>query len=108
MKYLRRTAEETQKKRRILEELNVTLLEDKLCTYRQRWFQRVRRMEDNRLPEQLLNYHPKGRRSGTHVSFRNRLRIAADHLANRCGPQFEKHWYTAQALPYHVESLHNK
>jgi hypothetical protein len=34
----------------------------KLCTYRHKWFQHVHRMEDNRLPEQLLNYHPKGRR----------------------------------------------
>jgi hypothetical protein len=37
-------------------------LEDKLCTYRHKWFQHVHRMEDNWLPKQLLNYHPKGRR----------------------------------------------
>jgi hypothetical protein len=46
----------------ILEELHVTPLEDKLCTYRHKWFQHVHRMEDNRLPKQLLDYHPKGRR----------------------------------------------
>jgi hypothetical protein len=46
----------------ILEELHVTSLEDKLCTYRHKWFQHVHRMEDNMLPKQLLNYHPKVRR----------------------------------------------
>jgi hypothetical protein len=46
----------------ILEELHVTPLEGKLCTYRHKWFQHVHRMEDNRLPKQLVNYHPKGRR----------------------------------------------
>jgi hypothetical protein len=45
----------------ILEEFHVTPLEDKLCTYRHKWSQHVHRMEDNRLPKQLLNYHPKGR-----------------------------------------------
>jgi hypothetical protein len=39
----------------ILEELHVTPLEDKLCTYIHKLFQRVHRMEDNRLPKQLLN-----------------------------------------------------
>jgi hypothetical protein len=41
---------------------HVTPLEDKLCAYRHKWFEHVHRMEDNRLPKQLLNYHPKGRR----------------------------------------------
>jgi hypothetical protein len=59
MKYLRRTAERNEE---ILEELHGAPLEDKLCTYRHKWFQHVHRMEDNRLPKQLLNYHPKGRR----------------------------------------------
>jgi hypothetical protein len=63
MKYLRRTAGYTlldhKRNEEILEELHVTPLEDKLCTYRHKWFQRVYRMEDNRLPKQLLNYHPK-------------------------------------------------
>jgi hypothetical protein len=36
--------------------------EDKLCTFRHKWFQHVHRMEDNRLRKQLLNYHAKGRR----------------------------------------------
>jgi hypothetical protein len=66
MKYLRRTAGYTllnhKRNEEILEELHVTPLEDKLCTYRHKWFQHVHRMEDNRLPKQLLNYHPKGRR----------------------------------------------
>jgi hypothetical protein len=66
MKYLRRTAGHTflnhKRNEEILEELHVTPLEDKLCTYRHKWFQHVLRMEDNRLPEQLLNYHPIGRR----------------------------------------------
>jgi hypothetical protein len=46
----------------ILEELHVTQLEDKLCTYRHKWFQHVYGLEDNRLPKQLLNCHPKERR----------------------------------------------
>jgi hypothetical protein len=66
MKYLRRTARYTllnlKRNEEILEELHVTPLEHKLCTYRHKWFQHVHRMEDNRLPKQLLNYHPKGRR----------------------------------------------
>jgi hypothetical protein len=66
MNFLRRTAGYTllnhKRNKEILEELHVTPLEGKLCTYRHRWFQHVQRMEDNRLPEQLLNYHPKGRR----------------------------------------------
>jgi hypothetical protein len=65
MKCLRRTAGYNllnhKRNDEILEELHVTPLEDKLCTYRHKWFQRVHRMEDNRLPKQLLNYHPKGR-----------------------------------------------
>jgi len=66
MKYLRRTAGYTlldhKRNEEILEKLHVTPLEEKLCTYRHNWFQHVHRMEDNRLPKQLLNYHPKGRR----------------------------------------------
>jgi hypothetical protein len=66
MKYLRRTARYTlldhKRNEEILEELHVTPLEDKLCTYRHKWFKHVHRMEDNRLPKQLVNYHPKGRR----------------------------------------------
>jgi hypothetical protein len=66
MKYLRRTAAYTlldhKRNEEILEELHVTPLEDKLCTYRHRWFQYIHRMEDNRFPKQLLNYHPEGRR----------------------------------------------
>jgi hypothetical protein len=67
MKYLRRTAVYTLNHKRnedILEELHVTPWEDKLCTYRHKWFQHVHRMEDSRLPKQLLNYHPKGRWPG--------------------------------------------
>jgi hypothetical protein len=66
MKHLQRTAGYTlldhKRNEEILEELHVTPLEDKLCTYRHKWFQHVHRTEDNRLPKQLLNYHPKGRR----------------------------------------------
>jgi hypothetical protein len=62
MKYLRQTAGYTllnhKRSEEILKEFHVTPLEDKLCT---NWFQHVHRMEDNRLPKQLLNYHPKER-----------------------------------------------
>jgi hypothetical protein len=46
----------------ILEELHVTSFEEKLCAYRYNWFRHVPRMEDYRLPKQLLKFHPKGRR----------------------------------------------
>jgi hypothetical protein len=66
MKYSRRRVGYTllnyKRKEEILEQLHGTPLEDKLCTYRHKWFQHVHRMEDNRLPKQLLSYHPKGRR----------------------------------------------
>jgi hypothetical protein len=66
MKYLRLTARYTllnhKRNEEILEELHVTPLEDKLCTYRHKWFRQVHRTEDNRLPKLLLNYHPRGRR----------------------------------------------
>jgi hypothetical protein len=66
MKYLRWTAGYTLLNQKgndeILQELHVTPLEDKLCTYRHKWFQHVHRTEDNRPPKQLLNYYSKGRR----------------------------------------------
>jgi hypothetical protein len=66
MKYLRRTSGYTllnhKRNEEILEELHVTPLEDKLYTYRHKWFQHVHTMEDNRLPKQLVKCHPKGRR----------------------------------------------
>jgi hypothetical protein len=66
MKYLRRAAGYTLLNHKIneeiLEELHVTPLEDKLRTYRHKWFQHIHRTEDNRLPKQLLNYHLKGKR----------------------------------------------
>jgi hypothetical protein len=64
MKYLQRTVGCTllnHKRNEEIFELHVTPLEDELCTYRHKWFQHVHRMEDDRLPKQLLNY-PKGRR----------------------------------------------
>jgi glucose-6-phosphate isomerase len=61
--YLRRTAGYTlldhKRNDEILEELHVTPLEEKLCTYRHNWFQHFHRLEVYRLPKQLLNYHPK-------------------------------------------------
>jgi hypothetical protein len=65
IKYLRRTVGYSLDHRRnekVLEEQLATILEEKICTYRHDWFQHVHRMKDYRLPEQLLNYNPKGRR----------------------------------------------
>jgi hypothetical protein len=61
MKYLHNIYTNIYHKRNeeILEELHVTTLEDKLYTYRHKWFQHVHRMEYNRLTKQLLNYHRK-------------------------------------------------
>jgi hypothetical protein len=65
MKYLWLTARYTlldhKINEEILEELHATFLEEKLCTNRHNWFQHVHRMEDYRLPKQLLKYHPKVR-----------------------------------------------
>jgi hypothetical protein len=66
MKYLRRTAGHTlldhKRNEEILEKLHVRPLKERLCTYTHKWFQHVHRMEDIRLPKQLLNYQSKGRR----------------------------------------------
>jgi hypothetical protein len=51
----------TKRNKEILEELLVTPLEEKLCTHRHSSFGHIHRMEDYRLPKQLLIYHPKGR-----------------------------------------------
>jgi hypothetical protein len=63
IKYLLQTAGYTlldhKRNKQILEELHVTPSEEKLCTYRHNWFQHIHRMEDYRLPRQLLSYHPK-------------------------------------------------
>jgi hypothetical protein len=57
MKYLRRTAGYTlldfKRNEEILEELHVTSLEEKLCTYRHKWFWHVYQMQDYSLPKQL-------------------------------------------------------
>jgi hypothetical protein len=42
--------------------LHVTSLEEKICTYRDNWFHHAHRMEDYKLPKQLLKYHPKEKR----------------------------------------------
>jgi hypothetical protein len=67
VKYLRRTAGYTlidhKTNEDILEAVHVTALEEQLCTvHRHNWFGHVHRMEDNRLPKQLLKYNPNGRR----------------------------------------------
>jgi hypothetical protein len=66
MKNLRRTAGYTlldhKRKEEILEELRVSSLEEKPCTYRHNSLQHVYRVEGYRLSKQLLNNHPKERR----------------------------------------------
>jgi hypothetical protein len=63
MKYLWRTAGYTllnhKRNKEILEELHVTSLQEKLCTYTHNWFRHIHQMEDYRLPKQHLNYHQK-------------------------------------------------
>jgi hypothetical protein len=59
MKYLRRTPVYTllnhKRNEETLEELHVTALEEKRCTYRHNLFQSGHRMEDYRHHKQLLN-----------------------------------------------------
>jgi hypothetical protein len=49
MKYLRRTAgytlQDHKRNEEILDEIHVTALEEKLCTYRHNWFQHVHRVK---------------------------------------------------------------
>jgi hypothetical protein len=41
----------------ILEELKTDSFEEKLYTNRNNWLQHFHRMEENRLPKRVLNYH---------------------------------------------------
>lgn len=66
MKYLRRTAGYTlldhKRNEDILQELNMQPLEEKITEYRNRWLEHISRMEAGRTPQEMLKYHPQGRR----------------------------------------------
>ena len=38
-------------------------INDKLTQYKINWMEHTQRMDDNRLPENILNYKPEGRRN---------------------------------------------
>lgn len=44
------------------EELNIFSFDDKRMEYRQKWLDRVHRMEGNRIPKMDLENRPKGKR----------------------------------------------
>jgi len=48
----------------ILEKFKVDSVENKLAQHKQKWLNRVRRMEDIRYPQQLPDYRCVGRRPG--------------------------------------------
>ncbi|KAJ4434195.1 hypothetical protein ANN_22743 [Periplaneta americana] len=65
-KYLRRTAGYTlldhKRNEDILQKLNMQPLEEKVTEYRNRWLEHISRMEAGRTPQEMLKYHPQGRR----------------------------------------------
>ncbi|KAJ4446625.1 hypothetical protein ANN_13322 [Periplaneta americana] len=45
-----------------LQELNMQPLEEKITEYRNRWLEHISRMEAGRTSQEMLKYHPQGRR----------------------------------------------
>ena len=43
--------------------LGIFNINDKLTQYRINWREHIQRMDDNSLPETILNYKPEGRRN---------------------------------------------
>jgi hypothetical protein len=67
MKFLRRTAGYTKldKKRNteILTELKINSVLEHIDKYTNNWNQHVQRMDQSRIPRQIMTYRPKGKRS---------------------------------------------
>ena len=67
MKYMRRRAGYTwtdhKTNRQIAKELKITPILDKLQEYERNWTQHVKRMPRNRLPKDMKQYSPTGRRN---------------------------------------------
>ena len=49
----------------IREQLGIFYINDKLTQYKINWREHIQRMDDNRLPKNILNYKPEGRRNIT-------------------------------------------
>ena len=47
----------------IREQLGIFNINDKLMQYKIHWREHIQRMDDNRLPQKILNYKPEGRRN---------------------------------------------
>ena len=66
MKFFRRTARYTlfdhKRNEEILEELTVESVNQKLRRYKSNWLRLVTRMDNNTMPNVMLNYMPTGRR----------------------------------------------
>jgi hypothetical protein len=52
-----------EKNRSIREKLGVQNKVKEIKQYQQKWLQHVQRMDTNRIPKQVLQYRPKGRRN---------------------------------------------
>ena len=67
MRFLRSTAGVTlrDKKRstEIRETLRVTPILEKITTYREKWKEKIGKMDNNRIPRLVLGYSPQGKRS---------------------------------------------
>ena len=45
------------------EQQGIFNINDKLTQYKMNWREHIQRMDDNRLPTNILNYKPEGRRN---------------------------------------------
>ncbi|KAJ4438823.1 hypothetical protein ANN_14775 [Periplaneta americana] len=62
LKAIRYTLLDHKRNEDILQELNMQPLEEKIREYRNRWLEDISRMEAGRIPQEMLKYHPQGRR----------------------------------------------
>jgi hypothetical protein len=67
MRFIRRTAGDTKwdlkTNEEVLKELKVEPILDYICSYQNNWREHVNRMSRTRIPEAIMYYQPRGKRS---------------------------------------------